>query len=88
VAGRFWPPRRLRLLGAALAAAGAVGLAALIGHDLAAWLPAAAPGDRQYAFRRALVVWAEQTDLPALQLVLAGAVCALAGRRRGASGPR
>jgi hypothetical protein len=78
-----WPPPRLRLLGSTLVAIGAVGFAILAAREAATWLPTV-PGEQvRYLPHRLLYVVATLTDVPLLQLTLAGTVCWVAGRVRG-----
>jgi hypothetical protein len=79
---RKWPTACLVLAGCALATLGAAGLAGLIGTELLTWYPAASPTQRLYVAQRVLYVLGTNTDLPAVQLTLAGLALLLSARRR------
>jgi hypothetical protein len=62
-----------------------VGLAALttlVGRDLLTWYPAASPALQKYLAQRILYVIVTNTDLPAVEVILAGAALWFAARRR------
>jgi hypothetical protein len=79
-------PDRSPLLGPLLLVTGGVGIAVFVGRDLLAWLAAMPPDLHGYWARRALVSLALQTDLPLVQVLLAGALCWMAGRARRRNG--
>lgn len=79
---RRWPPARLRLLGGALLLAGLVGLTVLALREAAHWLPTVPDEYRRHFPKRVLFATATLTDLPLVQVTLAGAVCLLASRFR------
>jgi hypothetical protein len=72
--------RLLGLLGTMLLAASGLALLCLIGSDLPGWLEVMPPSLQGYWGRRVLAVVAVHTDLPLVQLFLAGAVCWLKSR--------
>jgi hypothetical protein len=79
---RKWPTACLALAGCVLATLGAAGLAVIIGTELLTWYPPASPTQRQYVAQRVLYVLATNTNLPAVQLTLAGLALLLTARRR------
>jgi hypothetical protein len=82
-AGRTWPPARLRLLGLALVLTSCLAVAVLLGLDLPVWLGSVPPEDQRFLWRRAVYLVATHTDLPFVQVCLAGTACWVAGIRRG-----
>jgi hypothetical protein len=72
--------RLLSALGITLMAASVLAMACLIGSDLPQWLAMMPPSLQGYWGRRILAVLAVHTDLPLVQLFLAGGVCWLKGR--------
>jgi hypothetical protein len=78
VLGRLTPVQ-LRLLGAALTAAGVVGLLVFIGWDLTRWLGTVPPDFRRYSFQRILFAVGTSPDVPLVQVAAAGAVCWIVG---------
>jgi hypothetical protein len=82
-----WPTVCLVLVGCAVATLGAAGLAVVIGTELLTWYPAVPPSQQQYIGQRILYALGTNTDLPAVQLSLAGIALWLAARRRKRSVP-
>jgi hypothetical protein len=81
---RICSPLKLRRLGGVLIAAGVVALAVVIVREALTWLPGVSEGDRWYLGHRvAFVLFAVLTDLPIVQVTVAGMVCWLVGRRSG-----
>ncbi|RUL87955.1 hypothetical protein [Tautonia sociabilis] len=80
---RTLPPGRLRGLGTSLVAFGALALGILVGRELLTLPPGAATELRQYLPQRAVFAVAMLTDVPLVQIVVAGAICRGVGRRRG-----
>jgi hypothetical protein len=80
---------RLRVAGYALSAIALVALATLIGRELTTWYPAATPIQQKYFGQRILYVLGTNTDLPVLQILLAGIVLCVAarGQKRDTSTP-
>ena|SRR5579871_3250001 len=76
-----WTVARLRLLGVTLVMGGLLGLLILAAWEAAACL-ALSPEQPRYLLQRILNAVAVRTDLPLLELTLAGIVCCVAGRRR------
>jgi hypothetical protein len=72
--------RLLGVLGTMLMVASGLALACLIGSDLPSWLEVMPPTLRDYWGRRVLAIVAVHTDLPLVQLFLAGAACWLKSR--------
>src|SRR5579871_1596977 len=72
--------RLLRSLGLTLMAASGLAMVCLVGSDLPQWLAMVPPPLQGYWGRRILAVLAVHTDLPLVQLFLAGGVCWLKGR--------
>jgi hypothetical protein len=79
-----WPAPRLRLLGSTLVAFVTLGFAMLAAREAATWLPTVTGEQARYLPHRILYVVATLTDVPLLQLTLAGTVCWVAGHLRGA----
>jgi len=79
---RTWQPRRLRFVGHALAGAGLIGLALLIGHELMTWYPSMPLEERKYIGQRILYVLATSTHLPLVQIIMAGIAFWFAAQRR------
>lgn len=78
-----WSPLRLRLLGSTLIAFGVLGLVVLAAREATTWLPSVPDEQARYFSHRLLFVATNLTDLPLMQLTLAGTVCWMAGRLRG-----
>ena len=72
--------RHLSTLGLTLMAASVLAMACLIGSDLPHWLATMPPPLQGYWGRRILASLAVHTDLPLVQLFLAGGVCWAKGR--------
>ncbi len=87
LAVRLWPARRLRRAGLLLVAAGIMSLVAVVAYDAITWLPEVPSEDRRYLGQRVLYELAMATELPVLQVTLAGVVCWWAGRRKGFGEP-
>jgi hypothetical protein len=81
-----WPAPRLRLLGSTLVAIVTLGFAILAAREAATWLPTVPGEQARYLPHRILYVVATLTDVPLLQLTLAGTVCWVASRLRGTRG--
>jgi hypothetical protein len=82
VAIRICSPLQLRRLGGVLTAVGVVSLAVVTGREALTWLPGVSEGDRWYLGHRVVfVLFAVLTDLPIVQVTVAGMVCWLIGRR-------
>ncbi len=79
---RKWPPLRLRLVGYALTTLGLTGLGIIVGRELLTWYPAVIPAQHKYISQRMLYVLGTNTDLPVVQVFLAGIVLFFAARRR------
>ena len=79
---RKWPPRRLALAAYAVTALGLTGLVLLVGHELVTWYPAVTPAQQKYIAHRILYALVTNTDLPVVQVILAGIALWLAARRR------
>jgi hypothetical protein len=79
-------PGQLRFVGGLLVLASGLGIVVVAGWDLWSWLPAMPPELRGYWARRALYTVVTLSDVPLVQVLLAGAVCWSAGLRR-AHGP-
>jgi hypothetical protein len=77
-----WSPRRLRLLGSTLVAVGTLGLAIVAIREAATWLPSVPDEQARYLPHRLIFVVASLTDVPLVQLALAGTVCYVVGRLR------
>jgi hypothetical protein len=79
---RVCSPLRLRLLGIILTTAGILALAVVAGREALTWLPGVSADERWYLGHRvAFVLFAVLTDLPIVQVTIAGMVCWLIGRR-------
>ncbi|MBI1914082.1 MAG: hypothetical protein HYS12_05005 [Planctomycetes bacterium] len=78
------PPRRLRWTGALLLALGVVGIGLVVARDVLVWLPSVAPRYRDpYILpRRTFYSLATLSDVPLVQVALAGTVCWFLGKRR------
>src|SRR6516225_5151807 len=79
---RGWPPLRLRVIGHALWATGLLGLATFIGCELWSWSPSVSPERQKYIAHRILYVLGTNTDLPVIQVCLAGIALWFAAWRR------
>jgi hypothetical protein len=79
---RNFSPARLRLLGQVLTALGLLALITIITMGLLDWLPYNPEVYREFIPQRVLFVVANFVDFPAVQLVVAGLVCWVAGKRR------
>jgi len=79
---RKWPPLRQRVIGHALSAVGLVALAFLTGRELLTWYPAVLPTQQKYIGPRILYVLGTNTDLPVVQVILAGIALWIAARRK------
>jgi hypothetical protein len=79
---RMWPPLLLRVVGYGATALGLTGLAILIGYELLTWYPFVTPEQQEYFPRRILYVLVTNTDLPVVQVFLAGIVLWFAAWRR------
>ncbi len=79
---RAWPPARLRLLGMALVLISCLATAVVLGRDLPVWRESVPLEDQRFVWRRALYLIGTHTDLPIVQVCLAGAACWLAGSWR------
>jgi hypothetical protein len=77
-----WPPKRLGLVGYAVTALGLTGLALLVGRELVTWYPAVTPAQQKYIAQRILYALVTNTDLPVVQVILAGIALWFAARRR------
>jgi hypothetical protein len=86
---RKGPPLRLGVVGYALSAVGLVALAILIGRELLTWYQAVLPAQQKYIAQRILYVLGTNTDLPVVQVFLAGIALWFAAwrRKRGVSMP-
>ena len=73
-------PRRLRLVGKLTLALGLAGLAIVIARELSVWLPSVPPEIQRYFFQRLLFVLATLSDVPLVQLTLAGTACWMVGK--------
>jgi hypothetical protein len=84
---RKWPRLPLWLVGQALTALGLVALVVLVGRDLLTWYAAVSPDQQKYLAQRILYVLGTNTDLPVVQVLVAGVALRLAAgrRQRGAS---
>ncbi|MCI0462366.1 MAG: hypothetical protein L0Z62_35895 [Gemmataceae bacterium] len=82
-----WSPARLRLLGSAFTLLGVFGLAIVVGQQLLNWLPYVSAEEQRYIPQRIVWAWANATDVPAGQVLLAGVICWLTGKRRRAAWP-
>jgi hypothetical protein len=81
VPGRL-TPEQVRHLGLASTAVGVVGLLTFIIWDLTSWLASLPPEFRRYSFQRILFAIGTQTDVPLVQLAVAGTVCWIVGKVR------
>jgi hypothetical protein len=81
-AARTWQPARLRFLGLALCLAGLTLLVVLVGPEMVSWLSTAPEQIRKYTAQRILYLLGVNVDLPILQIIVAGAACRWAARRR------
>src|SRR5215831_19262269 len=81
-----WPLTILRLAGYAATALGVTGLAVLVGRELLTWYPAVTPAQQKYIALRILYVLGTNTDVPVVQVILAGIVLWIAARRRKRAG--
>jgi hypothetical protein len=81
-AGRRWPPSRLRFTGYALTAAALLILIWLTGHELATWYRHVSPDEQKYLPQRMLYVLGTSTDLPVVQVFVAGIVLWFGAGRR------
>lgn len=79
---RKWPPLCLGLVGLALGALGLAALAALVGREFLTWYPAVSPTQQKYLAQRILYVLGTNTDLPVVQVIVAGGVFRFAARWR------
>jgi hypothetical protein len=69
---RRWPPARLRIFGYTVTALGLVGLGILVGREWLTWYRTVSPSLHKYIVQRLLYVLGTNTDLPVIQVVLAG----------------
>jgi hypothetical protein len=72
----------LLAVGALLLAVGLLGLAMITVHEMQTWLPCVSAPDRHFLLQRVLFVVATLTDVPVVQVCLAGAACGVIGLRR------
>jgi hypothetical protein len=79
---RTSPALRLRLAGDVLSTAGLAALVIVIGRDLLSWLPAVGPAHQKYIAQRILYVLGTNTDLPVVQVIVAGVALQWTARRR------
>jgi hypothetical protein len=79
---RKWPPRRLQIIGLALCAVGLVGVGILIVQELLTWYPSVSSEQQKYIVPRILYVLGTTTDLPVMQVFLAGISLWFIARRR------
>jgi hypothetical protein len=79
---RKWSPLRLRVAAFVLRAVGLLALALLIGRELLTWYPAVLPAQQKFIGQRILYVLGTNTDLPVVQVLLAGIALWIAARRR------
>jgi hypothetical protein len=75
-------PGKLCFLGSLAIGTGTVGLLVFIGWDLANWLRMDPTDYRRYSFQRILFAIGTNTDVPLVQLTVAGAVCWFVGTLR------
>jgi len=78
---RNWQPRRLRLVGSALAAAGLLSLAFMSGREWLTWRSAVSSHEHQFIAQRILYVLGTSTDIPVVQVLVAGIILYGAARR-------
>lgn len=78
---RRLPANVLKCVGLSVAAVGVLGLVAVAGHVVAYW--EIDTPTRKYLLRRIAYVIATMTDVPLVQVTVAGLVCYLVGRARG-----
>lgn len=74
--------RNLRLVGSAVLGMGLTGLGIVVARELLVWLPSVPAEVQRYFPQRLLFVLATLSDLPLIQVTLAGAVCWSVGGRR------
>jgi hypothetical protein len=77
---RKWPPLRLKVVGCALTAVGLAALAVVSARELLTWLPNMPSDQQKYIGQRILYVLGTNTDLPVVQVFLAGIALWIAGR--------
>ena len=82
LAACYWPVRWARRLGWTMTALGAMGLTAITCREAITWLPQVPEEWRGYFHLRVVYTVAMLTDVPLLQLVLAGIVTCVIIRRR------
>lgn len=75
-------PSFVRWLGWLLLTTASLTLALLIGLELISWLPSVAAGERHYFGQRILFVLATRTEWPLVQIIIAGLLCSMVGKKR------
>jgi hypothetical protein len=80
-------PAKLRFLGSLAIGTGTLGLLVFIGWELANWLIMVPTDYRRYSFQRILFAIGTNTDVPLVQLTVAGAVCWFVGTLRNKRSP-
>ncbi|OWK47018.1 hypothetical protein [Fimbriiglobus ruber] len=78
-----WRPRALYFTGVALLIVGGSCLVAIVARDLSEWVSRMPEEYQAYWPRRVAYTLATHSDLPVVQALLAGVVCAIAGRKTG-----
>jgi hypothetical protein len=79
---RTCQPLTLRRLGGLLTTLGLLGVALVAAREAVTWYPHMPAEYRRYFGRRVVYALAMLTDLPVVQLIMAGAVCRVAARRK------
>jgi hypothetical protein len=77
--------RSLRLVGSIVMGLGLAGLGFVFARELLVWLPSVPPEVQRYFPQRLLFVLATLSDVPLVQVTLAGAVCWAVSRNRRAT---
>jgi hypothetical protein len=69
-----------------LTALGVLGLGVFVCQDLSAWMATGSPEQRRYIWQRILFAVATWPEVPFIQVIGAGVVCWLVGKRRRSDG--
>jgi hypothetical protein len=79
---RKWSPSWLRFVGHALSAVGLLAVVVLVGRELLTWYPSVTLQHPRYITQRVLYTLATSTDLPAVQVFVAGIALWITAWRR------
>lgn len=77
--------RSLRLVGVVVMGLGLAGLGIVLARELIVWLPSVPADVQRYFPQRFLFVLATTSDVPLVQVTVAGTVCLVVGRQRRAA---